>query len=607
MLEKSRLEELSMELPEKERKTLLERIEKRMEREEGEEAVAVELQEDEREKIIAFEMRKSNVWTRFLVWLGTILSGRLRRDVFVDVRLRRIKTHIRSVSPGLTGFESRDLTTKFARKLYDLYVKTMAVADTYRAFASDKVMRSAAYAWYVEQRWDDPRGDIDDFVTDEEMEEIFSQTGQTEEIRKKLAVRLNGYVRAIPAGFIAQLEEQARLHLFLGKLSSYPFASLFRYFNCILNDPPAPPYPAFQSAPAVLTLDLLEKLFVAVSLVRRCAPDYRYAEEPISFYLGVKAGVTAGARPDAEDDDGEERRSDKPEEELARIRGKVMELGRELESFEEVIPVLHLLRYFRRDPWYQLVFNVSRLYLRSLYFSALKTRLAGQLEARLGAVKERVIGRKMEELLKGQRLIELIYYREVTDFDFRALSLPVFASVRSLTLVYNFLLQQCKGAMQEVTQLVSATALFNNRILQNRLAQNMSGLENLEVRIVLFDRALSPDEDDGKQLSRYAANVAKDLLVQKSYRAFVQQKDREARDLIEKAREYLSGVRRILDEVCTSAFESTRSQLKTLHLVGGRNQSLGQVLNARSEMIGNFLKLLDQGLELEKGSERRAP
>ena len=156
--------------------------------------------------------------------------------------------------------------------------------------------------------------------------------------------------------------------------------------------------------------------------------------------------------------------------------------------------------------------------------------------------------------------------------------------------------------MQEAAQIASGTALANNRILQSRLAQNVSGLEDLEARIVLFDRSLSPDEEDGKQMGRFRFSVATDLLLQKTYRAFVVQKDRDARDLIDKAREFLSGVRKVFDDIRISTFENTRSLLKTIHLYRGRNQTLGQILNARSEAIGAFLKLLDQLLEIEKGS-----
>ena len=192
--------------------------------------------------------------------------------------------------------------------------------------------------------------------------------------------------------------------------------------------------------------------------------------------------------------------------------------------------------------------------------------------------------------------------QEIPDFDFRKLGLPYFSCIRSLGLTYNYILQQFKGMVQEAAQIVSGTALANNRITQNRMNQNISGLEDLEARIVLFDRSLSPDEEDGKQLGRFRFSVATDLLLQKTYRAFVVAKDREARDLMEKAKEYLGGVRKVLDDIRMSTFENTRSLLKVIHTYRGRNLTLGQILNTRSESIGAFLKLVDQLLEIEKGS-----
>jgi len=592
MLEKSRLEELSTALPEKERKELLDRIGKRMEREESDEAVPVELHDNEREKIITYEMKKATAWVRFMVWLRTFMTGHSREDVFLEVRLRLLRSKIRQETPGLSGFDTRDLSSKFARKLYDLYRKVQLVAGVYHAMASDKAVRGAAYAWYMESRWEQAKKGVDQFIGMEEMEQIFSETGQTEEIKKKLSLRLNDYVRSIPESFVLQLEEQARLHLAVSRLASFPFASFFRYFSYNLTDAVDAKYPSFENAPVMLTLDLMEQLYVSFALIHRCGPDYIYAEEPIAYYLAIRNGAKPGsdaAREKAADD-------------LAHLQTDIQALVKEIDSFEAVVPLLDLLRYFRKDPWYQLVFNAPRLYLRTLYFSTLKARVGHELDERLGTIKERVIGNKIQEVLKGQKMVEFSYYKEHPDFDFRKLSLPYFSCIRSLTLLYNYILQQFKGTMQEAAQIVAGTALANNRITQNRLTQNMSGLEDLEARIVLFDRSLSPDEEDGKQMGRFRFSVATDLLLQKSYRAFVAQKDRDARDLIDKARECLTGVRKIFDEIRTSTFDNTRSLLKTLHMYRGRNQTLGQILNGRSEAIGIFLKLLDQVLELEKGS-----
>ena len=519
-----------------------------MERDEGEEAVPVELQEDERQKIIAFEMKKAGAWIRFLLWLRTFFSGKQRAVVFLDIRLRLLKAHIRALSAGITGFETRDLSVKFGRKLYDVYLAAQPVLGVYHALSSDKAVRGAAYTWFVEQKLDKAKTTIDDFVGTEEMEEIFAQTGQTEEIRKKLSLRLNDYVRSIPETFMLQLEEQVRLHLALGRLAAFPFASFFRYFNCVLGDTVDPEYPPFEHAPVMLTLDLMEKLYVDFGLFHRSAPDYLYAEEPIAYYLYLRAGPKPGAG------GGE----DKIGGELGQLRADVLGLAKEIDAFEAAVPLLDLLRYFRRDPWYQLMLNPPHLQLKNLYFTTLKTRLGVELEERLGTIKERVIDRKIQELLKGQRMTDFSYYRENPDFDFRKLGLPYFASIRSLTLVYNYLQLHFKGTMQEAAQIVAGTALANNRILSSRLMQNISGLEDLEARIVLFDRSLSPDEEDGKQLGRFRFSVATDLLLQKTYRAFVLQKDRDARDLIEKCRDFLTGVRKIFDDIRTSTFENTR-------------------------------------------------
>ena len=221
MLEKTRLEELSIALPDKERKELLERISRRMEREEGDEAVPVELREDEREKIIDYELRRAGWWVQFVVWLRRLLTGRRTREVFVDVRLRRLRAAIRAASPGLSGFDTRDLSPKFARKVYDLFLRVQPLLEPYRALAADKTVRAAAYAYLVENRYEKARKTVEEFVTGNEMEEIFAETGQTDDIRRRLATRLGEYVRALPESFIGALEEQCRMHLAIGKIAAF--------------------------------------------------------------------------------------------------------------------------------------------------------------------------------------------------------------------------------------------------------------------------------------------------------------------------------------------------------------------------------------------------
>lgn len=591
-MEKSRLEELSLALPEKERKELLERISKRLEKEQVEEAIPIELEEAEREKIISYEMKKAQWWVRFMVWLRTFFSGRSKLDVFLEIRLRMLKARIRSVNPGLTGFDTRDLNPKLARRVYDLYTKLVPLMALYQALTTDRGIRAQAYAYLMETRFDKAKRTLEDFVSTKEMEDLFSRTGDAEEIRRKLSQRMNDYIRATPESLFSVLEDQTRLHLAVGKLCAFSFAGLFRYFNYMLIDQPPGTQPVFEHAPVMLTLDLLEKLHAAVTIVMRAAPPAEYCEEPLAYYLLSCSGL----RPDQPFD------SAKLQAELARVRAEITAACKEAEDFEAEVPLMDIIRFFRKDPYYNLMINPPRLHLKSLYFTTLKAKVSAEMEERLLTIKEQVITKKIQDILKSQKLVELGHYKESQGLDFKKLGLPTFAYVRSLNLLLNYITTQYKGFIQEAVQIVANTALANNRITQNRLMQNVSGLEDLEAKIVLFDRSLSLDEEDGKQLARFRFNVATDLILQKSYKAFVVQKDREARDLVEKGKDSLGGVKKIFDEIRMSSYENTRSLLKTLHMYKGKNQTLAMILNSRSEAIGVFLSLMDQLLELEKGS-----
>jgi hypothetical protein len=321
--------------------------------------------------------------------------------------------------------------------------------------------------------------------------------------------------------------------------------------------------------------------------VRRHSPTYAYAEEPIAFQF-FSADASA------------EQDQTLIEKEMERVRQQLQEFFHEVDGFDRTVPLFDLIRYFRKDPYYSVSITPPVLHLRSLYFSRLKGVLMKDLDERIATIRQRVVRRKIQEVFRGQKTQELSHYREIPAFDFRKLGLPYFVHPSSLSFVYNFIVLQYKQGIQEAVQLMGNYVLGNNRITQNRLLQSTSGLEDLDARILVFDHSLSPEEEDGKLLIRFRYNVATDLVLQKSYRSFVQQKDKDARDMVERGKESLTGVKRILDEVRTSTMESIRSALKTLHMHRGKSQTLAQILNARADGIGVFLQLLDQLLDLEK-------
>jgi hypothetical protein len=286
-------------------------------------------------------------------------------------------------------------------------------------------------------------------------------------------------------------------------------------------------------------------------------------------------------------------------EELARA---LTEAAAAVGQFERRVPLLDLLRYFRRDPYLRLEFGVPRLQLRPAYASLLREGFLAQLAGKLSAVKQNVIERRLHEIFRSEQLLELFYYNDRPGFDFRKLGLPYFTHTRSLMVLYNFLSKVYKGFVQEAIQAANSYIFAGNRIVQTRLMQSAGGLEELEAKIVLLDRSLSPEEEDGRALSNFRTRITTDLSQQKLYRGFIAQKDKEARDLLEQGIDHLQSIKRHFDETVASPVESIKAILKTLHFSRGRNQTLAALLRSTAELIGDFLELLRQLLGLERGS-----
>jgi len=337
----------------------------------------------------------------------------------------------------------------------------------------------------------------------------------------------------------------------------------------------------------------LERLWHAVNLASNLGAEWFCHEELFSYFLEESLEA---------EEEGEVVDLDRMQEEIFELTNVLGQLVKSANEFIKKIPTLDLIRYFRRDPYYKLVFATPRFHAKPLYVEGLKDRILGQLEERIIAVKKNVIEAKIKEIFKSDQLYEMFYYVETRSFDNEALELPYFSYTKSVKILYNYLSRIYKGYIQETLQIVNTYIVSGNRIIQTRLNQYAAGLEELEAKLVLLDRSLAPDEDDGKTLLRLRHRLATDLTQQKLYRAFVLQKNREARELVDQGMEYLVGIKRVYDDLLSSPMESVKSLLKTLHFYRGKNQTLSTLLRLTSDLIVDFRDLLNQLVALEKDS-----
>lgn len=587
MAEKTKLEELSGELPEKEREELLDKISRSGKQEDREEIVPVTLKDNERKRVVADEMLRIPWLFKVLLWFKGLLTGKSKRELFLKMQLNRVKYHIRQRNPGLTGFETRNLTPKFANYLYDLYIVSYPLLDFFRSFNLEPNFRNDSIISLVEARYEDVKKELVDLVPLEELEKIYEKTGAEGELRKAVLRKFNEYIKQIPEKFFSQLEEGIKPLLFLKNIVLYSYSAMFTHFNYKLSGTLEEKNPYFHHAPAMLLLDKLERLYYGLFLSLKLGKKWILHEELVRFYGVNKLEL--------------EENSEELEQQITDLTRSVIALESAVSKFQAKVPVMELIKYFRRDPYYRLMFNIPKFYLKAIYTVSVKNRFLTQLDEHKQAIKERVADKKIEEMFKGSKFLELFYYVPNQSDGDRERGIPSFRHSKSLKILYNYLARKYKSNIQEGVQLSSAYVLSTNRLIQNRLMQCAAGLEELEAKIVLFDRSLAPDEDDGKAMMRFRHGRTMDVNEQKLYRSFIAQKDREAFELIERGKECLSGIKNIFNDLITSPMESVKSILKTIHFQRGRNETLLQILKRNSDIIAEYSNLMDQLMMLEKG------
>jgi hypothetical protein len=597
MAKKTTLQELSSNLTEKERKEMLEKIYNSQRSEEQEYIVPVELEEDERRRIIHSEIRELTWWKRFILWLKGLLSGKEKERLFLSMKISELKKSIRRINPGITGFETRDLSVKFAHHIYDIYCTSFPLINFYYNFTGKPDFKDKLIIRLIDENYPQAKKHVKDFFSVDEMEEIYATSGR-EKLEKLLSKRVDDYLKAIPLKIFNKIEAEIKPIFSLKNIVLFHYREIFNFFSYLL--PPETldkKYPFFKSAPALIIIDHLERLYYALFFaLSNLDSGFVISDDLLWCSVLLQNNINI-------DTHIEENNNLYPrlEQEKSLLQNHFLTLISEVTKFNTMVPLLDLIKYFRKDPYYRLKFYLPSLPIKTIYFKASKSKLEKQLNENILLIKERVINRKIEELFGDNEITPLRYYTEEREEIFTRLGLSYFSKIKSLTLLYNYIKKVYRAVVQDILQVVNDYFFARNKRNQHKLLNLASTLEELEDKIIHFDKALSPDEEDGKALMRLRYNIATDLTHQKIYRNLISEKDKEANGLVDKGIECLSGINEIFNEILHNPIESVKFSLKTLQSFKTKNYTLEQLILTVMNSVSEFLTVLHQVVEMEKG------
>lgn len=582
--------ELSRALPERERKELLRRVS----RSSGFQSTANEavypgqLTETERSVRIARDMERLTWLQRVMFTVLSLVSPASDDVVFIRLRLGDMRRRIRRNARHLVRVDRGELDVSFARRCYDLYMTVSPLIPVFQAMWSNAAKFREAIDHLVESLVPDPKHDLFDLITVEELETVYASAGSVHALREAVLKRHREHVESIPEAVFRNVQHAVLPFYRLRHIVLFPYRTVFQLFGVFQSQFSPTAYPPFAPVAAVRALEVLQRLLFAVRTATRWSGDPAAMSRFIRYFT-----QEPGAPPQEKQAAAEEA------QQLVRTMLSVRD---QAEEFYEEVPLPDIIRYYRSDPYFRLYVYPPSLDAKTFYSAYARVRFLAQIDERREEIQKRVLRRRIAEVFQGRRLEPFEYYRAYPGVENAAGGVPGFSYVQALNLLHNYLTIEYRRWVGDMITVLSRLVLRNNRVFLNRLLHYTSNMQDLADKIMAHDQSLSPDEDDGKAFIRLRQRLATDLTYLKLYRGLVQEKSQEALSLAKRGIEYLSGLRALLDDILISPVEHTRQQLNLVYPGDRKRRSIHEVLRDRKSQIHAFITLEHQVLEFEKGA-----
>lgn len=602
--------DLARAMPERERRELLERITRTLSLSIrlDDSVQHTQIPGDERRDLIHREIERLDFISRLVMGILSFFTGRPRESVFEYMKLAEIRRRIRRRAPGLVLFDTRQFTHRMAERLSRLASAAEPLAPFFERLWNDRTFLESMVMYLLETKIGSLKTSVTDLLPTDEMRRIYAATERKEPVRQEVLRRLGRYVEQIPGGVYNAVEEGLLPLYYLRDLIRYPFTELLAAFGADAGKSGPDDRPRFRSAPVVFVLEQLEKLYYALYVARKIpepvfvhpeifeyydrdcrrtgsgltanwsvidsvaaddietaledieehmeSPEPRLGEDGNEAYRGDDSaeGKTSGDAAESGDAyrEAEDFAAERPDtgsaEAGVELKSALRRLIDAVEEFLSQIPYTDLIRYFRSDPYYRMVFYLPSVNLPDFYHAAMKMRFLSELEERFLELKRGMIDELIAEVFDGQPLETFMNYRRYPELENRNRHLSGFSCLLSLRVLYTFLVRQYQGRIRRLIGSVVNAITGRKREVKNRLAADSSGLDNLAEKIRVFDFSLSAESEDGKVLNRVRSAPEHDAAQARIFEAMVTHKNREAKDFIDSAFVRLTGLAESLTE-----------------------------------------------------------
>ena len=232
MSDKSVLYSLSRSLPERERREMLEKINRSLSlKDRPEENIhRTPVSPEERINLVELEVAELDWFNRFILWITGMINGKPRIEAFQLIKLNNIRKKIRRSGSSLVDFPGRQLNASMAERLYSLYQTAYPLIPLFRKFWHDPSFFGQMVMNLLEKKVHEPKSLVTDIVSLEEMKQIYMTTERKEDIRSELIQKLSRYINDIPKEIFNETESGLLPLYYLKNIVLFNYTGSFPLF-----------------------------------------------------------------------------------------------------------------------------------------------------------------------------------------------------------------------------------------------------------------------------------------------------------------------------------------------------------------------------------------
>ena len=209
---KNVFDDMSSSISDKERKDLLKKINRSMNLKTGtdESIYHVDVSKEEKDKFLRNEIESLGFFTRLILKLKKIFSGRSEETIYNSMKFNQLKKEITKKAPGITFFETRTISKSFAEIVYELYMIVLPLRELFEDFWAQGDTFNKVLNELINSRMTDSVKSVDDLLTDDEAEKVLFEKETKFAIKEEIIKKFNNHIKDIPDEIFFEMERSKR-------------------------------------------------------------------------------------------------------------------------------------------------------------------------------------------------------------------------------------------------------------------------------------------------------------------------------------------------------------------------------------------------------------